>query len=93
MKEQSHKDEMSAAIRGDFQRLRDRGVAATLAPRDEDPPGVVDVIVDVDEEEPEPAVTEVATAVAEPVTESEAEQGDELPDADRPGFLARLLGR
>ena len=32
MKEQSHKDEMSAAVRGDFARLRDRGVAATLAP-------------------------------------------------------------
>lgn len=31
MKEQSHKDEMSAAIRGDFERLRDRGVASTLA--------------------------------------------------------------
>ena len=93
MKEQSHKNEMSAAIRGDFQRLRDRGVAATLAPRDEDAPGAVDVIADVDQEDPEPAVTEVATAVAEPVTESEAEQGDELPDADRPGFLARLLGR
>ena len=32
MKEQSHKDEMSAAIRGDFERLRERGVSATLAP-------------------------------------------------------------
>ena len=32
MKEQSHKDEMSAALRGDFARLRDRGVAVTLAP-------------------------------------------------------------
>ena len=93
MKEQSHKDEMSAAIRGDFQRLRDRGVAATLAPRDEDPPGEVDVIADVDEEEPEPAVTEVATALAEPVPDPQAEAGDELPDGDRPGFLARLLGR
>ena len=89
MKEQSHKDEMSAAIRGDFQRLRDRGVAATLAPRDEDAPGAADMIA-ADEE---PAVPEVATALAEPVTEPEAEQGDELPDADRPGFLARLLGR
>ena len=89
MKEQSHKDEMSAAIRGDFQRLRDRGVAATLAPRDEDAPGAADVIA-ADEE---PAVTEVATALAEPVAEPEAEQGDELPDAVRPGFLARFLGR
>ena len=89
MKEQSHKDEMSAAIRGDFQRLRDRGVAATLAPRDEDAPGAADMIA-ADEE---PAVPEVATALAEPVTEPEAEQGDELPDAVRPGFLARFLGR
>ena len=32
MKEQSHKDEMSAALRGDFQRLRERGVATTLSP-------------------------------------------------------------
>ncbi len=41
MKDQSHKDEMSAAIRGDFQRLRDRGVAATLAPNDDDPSDTV----------------------------------------------------
>jgi hypothetical protein len=32
VKEQSHKDEMSAALRGDFQRLRERGVAASLTP-------------------------------------------------------------
>lgn len=32
MKEQSHKDEMSAALRGDFQRLRERGVTTTLSP-------------------------------------------------------------
>ena len=32
MKEQSHKDEMSAALRGDFERLRERGVSVTLAP-------------------------------------------------------------
>ena len=86
MKDQSHKDEMSAAIRGDFQRLRDRGVAATLAPRDDEPePGPADVIADQNEQ----AVPEVVTALEEPVTEPR----DELPDADRPGFLARLLGR
>ena len=90
MKDQSHKDEMSAAIRGDFQRLRDRGVAATLAPREDDPePRSADVIADHEE----PAVPEAATALAEPVTESPADEGDELPEADRPGFLARLLGR
>jgi len=32
VKEQSHKDEMSAALRGDFDRLRKRGVSVTLAP-------------------------------------------------------------
>jgi hypothetical protein len=89
VKEQSHKDEMSAAIRGDFQRLRDRGVAATLAPRDEDAPSTADVIAD----DEEPAVPEVAAVLVEPVTEPEAEQSDDVPDADRPGFLARLLGR
>jgi hypothetical protein len=30
VKEQSHKDEMSRALRGDFERLRERGVATTL---------------------------------------------------------------
>lgn len=30
MKEQSHKREMAAALRGDFARLRERGVAATI---------------------------------------------------------------
>jgi hypothetical protein len=34
VKEQSHKDEMSAALRGDFQRLRARGVSATLVPHE-----------------------------------------------------------
>ena len=38
MKEQSHKDEMSAAVRGDFARLRDRGVASTIASPAEDEP-------------------------------------------------------
>ncbi len=43
MNEQSHKEEMSAAIRGDFQRLRERGVPVALAPQekrlpDEEPP-------------------------------------------------------
>lgn len=30
MKEQSHKREMAAAIRGDFARLRERGVTPTI---------------------------------------------------------------
>jgi hypothetical protein len=90
VKDQSHKDEMSAAIRGDFQRLRDRGVAATLAPRaDEVESSPADVTADNDE----PAVPEVVTALAEPVTEPNSDEGDEFADADRPGLLARLLGR
>jgi len=89
VREQSHKDEMSAAIRGDFQRLRDRGVAATLAPREEEAPGATDMLADHEE----PAVPVVAAVLAEPATQPEAEQSDDLPDADRPGFLARLLGR
>jgi hypothetical protein len=32
VKEQSHKDEMSAALRGDFERLRERGVTPMLLP-------------------------------------------------------------
>jgi hypothetical protein len=38
MKEQSHKEEMSAALRGDFQRLRERGVAPSLVPQDTEEP-------------------------------------------------------
>ena len=38
MKEQSHKAEMSAALRGDFQRLRARGVDAALVPQDDHGP-------------------------------------------------------
>jgi hypothetical protein len=37
VKEQSHKDEMSAALRGDFERLRKRGVSVTLAPAEGKP--------------------------------------------------------
>jgi hypothetical protein len=33
VKEQSHKEEMSAALRGDFQRLRERGVPVELVPQ------------------------------------------------------------
>ena len=90
MKDQSHKDEMSAAIRGDFQRLRDRGVAATLAPR-HDKAGSTPA--DVIAEREKPAVPEVVAALAEPVTEPQSDERDELPAAGRHGFLARLLGR
>ncbi|HET6602359.1 MAG TPA: hypothetical protein VFG57_10350 [Gaiella sp.] len=90
MKDQSHKDEMSAAIRGDFQRLRDRGVAATLAPRHAKAGSTP---ADVIAEHEEPGVPDVVTALAEPVTEPQADESDDIPDAGRHGFLARLLGR
>jgi hypothetical protein len=100
VKEQSHKDEMSAAIRGDFRRLRERGVAATLAPRDEDraEPDPVDALP-----APEPTALELhveshveaeAEAAPEPDREPEIEAEPEADEpAARPGFLARLLGR
>ena len=36
MREQSQKSEMAAALKGDFERLRQRGVATTLGPVDEE---------------------------------------------------------
>jgi hypothetical protein len=52
VKEQSHKAEMSAALRGDFERLRARGVSAALVPQDEAEP------------DEEPPVVETAPSVA-----------------------------
>ena len=127
MKEQSHKDEMSAAIRGDFERLRGRGVAATLAPRDEETPDdacdestqetessapragalpkrpVPVVIAEPEsglERKPEPETEpELDSASGSepqpeptPVIEPRAGADGRLPDAERPGLLARLLG-
>ncbi len=55
MKEQSHKDEMSAAIRGDFERLRDRGVASALAPPETEPEPATE------DEVPEPSTADEPT--------------------------------
>ena len=109
MKEQSHKDEMSAAIRGDFERLRERGVAVTLAPRDENPEatGTDDAPQVVRPEEAEPVVAgplepefEPESPVEpefepepKPMVEPSAALADVTPNAERSGFLARLLGR
>ena len=57
MKEQSHKEEMSAAIRGDFQRLRDRGVPAALVPHDAEPPEEDAPAEHLPEDEPPPRRT------------------------------------
>lgn len=107
MKEQSHKEEMSAALRGDFQRLRERGVPATLvptaSPASESPSEVA--------AEPEP-VAQAPAPVRPPVeTEPRVDEvtDDDVPSApagetpeipppadapaERRGWLARLVGR
>lgn len=88
MKEQSHKAEMSAAIRGDFQRLRARGVSAALVPQDEpdpdqEPPVVAAAPVVRDEPPVVPADPTAEPAPAEP----------EHEPPPRRGWLSRLSGR
>ena len=75
MREQSHKDEMSAAIRGDFERLRERGVAATLAPRDDDPQSL-STSADTLPDESEAGVGPPAEPDAQPVIEIPAATGE-----------------
>jgi hypothetical protein len=53
VKEQSHKDEMSRALRGDFERLRGRGVSTTLAQRDAQQPDAVNTVTDPVESRPD----------------------------------------
>ena len=103
MKEQSHKEEMSAAIRGDFQRLRERGVSPSLVPQevpetDESPNGHADA----PEPEPEPEVEVVVDLVEEPEPPGEspeeppAPEPAESPDAatePRRSWVSRLAGR
>jgi hypothetical protein len=95
VKEQSHKDEMSKALRGDFERLRDRGVAtyACAARRRRAPGGGGRVA----------ASTGRATRSSQVRAGPEAlraRTGRPVPSAGRrasgrrpAGFLARLLGR
>jgi hypothetical protein len=92
VKEQSHKDEMSAALRGDFARLRDRGVAATFLPHDvpeADVPeadgggaapveAAPDRLAELDENAPEEAAADAPQRTDEPVRRS---------------WLTRLAGR
>jgi hypothetical protein len=88
MKEQSHKDEMSAALRGDFQRLRERGVAVALAPQEPD----ADPEASPDPEEPEQLEPtehdepQDSAPAAEPEIEPE-------PAPQRRGWLSRFAGR
>ena len=73
MKEQSHKDEMSAAIRGDFQRLRERGVAVSLVPTDAEP------VADAASQEEEPLPTD-----AEPVADAALREEEPAERAPSP---------
>ena len=88
---------MSKALRGDFERLRDRGVATTLAPKDDAPPEPVaeDVVAAAPVIEPEP-LTQPDPA-PEPEVETAPEPAAEFPvagaDEPRGSWLDRLLGR
>ena len=100
--EQSQKDEMRAAVRGDrermLQRMRGEGrepVFVTDEPAAEEPPAP-EVVAEVAPQEPEPipepepAPVAVAEPEPEPEPEVEAEPEPEPEQPARPGFLARL---
>jgi hypothetical protein len=80
VKEQSHKDEMSAALRGDFQRLRARGVSPSLAPHEAPEP------VDGPEE------GTPADVPLDLIPASLPDAPDDEPSARR-GWLSRFGGR
>jgi hypothetical protein len=84
VKEQSHKDEMSAAIRGDFARLRDRGVAATLVPH-EAPATEPDA--------PEATDTAGEDGAEQPLEDASIDPELESAEQERRGWLSRLVGR
>jgi hypothetical protein len=78
---------MSKALRGDFARLRERGVATTLAPQDEP--------ADEHDEHEAHVADEVLEAEAEPDVESPTVPPDLTPEPDEPspGWLGRIFGR
>jgi len=87
VKEQSHKAEMSAALRGDFERLRARGVSAALVPQDEAEP---------DEAPPDPE-SESGEVVGErpetlEETSADADEREDEPPVRR-SWLSRFAGR
>jgi len=101
VKEQSHKAEMSAALRGDFQRLRARGVSAALVPQDDGDPDEEPLAA---EERSAAPAEEPSAAPAEAPPELPAETPDEAPAAAAPdtpedepparrGWLSRFAGR
>ncbi len=68
MKEQSHKREMAAAVRGDFARLRDRGVVAMIGSNEPSVPSPVSPL-DGSNESP-PAAPETIDEQATPASAS-----------------------
>ena len=100
MKDQSHKDEMSKALRGDFERLRDRGVATTLAPKDgeharpapDEPESFGEREPELIEPEPTPEPVSELTE-PEPVTQPATDAPVAEAEEPRSGWLDRLLGR
>ena len=84
---------MSKALRGGFERLRDRGVATTLARRDEQHAQPTRDEPDSFEEpeliEPEAEPEAEPEPVTQPVTDAPVAEAEE----PRGGWLGRLLGR
>jgi hypothetical protein len=102
VKDQSHKDEMSKALRGDFERLRDRGVATTLAPKEEqharsapdEPESFEELEPELSEPEPTPVPEPVSELTEpEPVTQPASDAPVAEAEEPRSGWLDRLLGR
>ena len=96
MKEQSHKDEMSKALRGDFERLRERGVSVTLSPRETPTPEPVEAAAPLVEALPEAAVERPEAPEPEPVPEPETtgeREAPEEPETSQPGWFGRMFGR
>ena len=73
---------MSKALRADFERLRERGVAATLAPGDEPR---------LEPEAPPPANRPPSVAALASRTESDV-VASAVIEPQRPGWLGRLFG-
>jgi hypothetical protein len=104
VKEQSHKSEMSAALRGDFERLRARRgepVEETLQlPRPEpvEAPPPVPAAAEATPEAapaaaPEPAPELPPAAIVEPDVEAVPEPASGYAEPERRSWLDRLRGR
>jgi hypothetical protein len=93
VKEQSHKAEMSAALRGDFQRLRERGVSAALVPQDDGDPDEEPLAVDERSAAPAEAPPELSAEAPADAPEAAAPDTPEDEPPARRGWLSRFAGR